>query len=130
MWEILSELQLRPVGGDNLLIGIFAEGKNCGTGKAAVTIERSWSNINFKAAVAKWTTKARPLLGIRFLISENWMATIEQETEDRYFLCGPCRDVITGTVWSKGAQLNIRLWRENIKRDISSVQFSETIIVK
>jgi hypothetical protein len=51
-----------------------------------------WSNNTVASRpVAKlWLCKQRPLLGNIFLRSNNWIAT-----EERCFLCGPCRDVCT-----------------------------------
>jgi hypothetical protein len=44
------------------------------------------------------TKKQLPLLGNRFLVNNNWTTT-----EERCFLCDPCRDVITRAVsWELG----------------------------
>jgi hypothetical protein len=53
----------------------------------------------------------RPLLGSRFLISDNLMATIEQATKERCFLRDSCRDVETGTIWGNLSIAGALSWK-------------------
>jgi hypothetical protein len=75
-----------------------------GSEKAFVFRQRL-RNKQRKTSVAK-----QRIVNKQQLNTNNWTAT-----EERCFLCIPCQDVITGTVWSKefSAQLKVRLWREN-----------------
>jgi hypothetical protein len=92
--------------------GIFAQGKNCGARETGVASEWLWNNICFLAMAGKQTTEQRPLLGNRFLISDNWKSTIEQATEEWCFLCVPHLDVLTGTVWGNQSVARILSWKE------------------
>jgi hypothetical protein len=86
--------------------GIFAWSINCGARETAVGSKQLWNNICFLATATKQTTEQHPLLGIRFLISNNWTAT-----EEQCFLCGPCWDIITRTVWGSQSVAIMLSWK-------------------
>jgi hypothetical protein len=86
----------------------------------------SVNNILFQLTAAKQTGERRPLLGRRFLISENrrpllgnnsvntFLGKLLAYENERGFLCGQCRDVI-----SKGRSyfswvVQGRLWRQDL----------------
>jgi hypothetical protein len=88
--------------------------------ETAVASKRLWNNIHFWATAAKHTTEQRPLLCSRFLIGNNWTVT-----EERCFVCGPCGDILSVTVWINefSAQLKVRLWTEKIMCAVVTVMF-------